>query len=43
LVDKASNVVATFRMQHHSFSSFSGSAQKVAVLQILHLVIFFVT
>jgi hypothetical protein len=42
LVGKASNAVATFHGQHHSFSSFAGLTQEVVVLQVLYLVIFFV-
>jgi hypothetical protein len=32
LIGKASNAVTTFCGQHHGFNSFSGAAQKVAVL-----------
>jgi hypothetical protein len=42
LVGKASDVVASFRGQHHSISSFSVSAQEVAVLGVLHLIILIV-
>jgi hypothetical protein len=41
LVGEASNAVATFRGQHHGFSSFSGMAREVAVLQMLRLIILF--
>jgi hypothetical protein len=39
LLGKASNAVMTFYGQHHSFSSFTGSAQEVAILHMLHLII----
>jgi hypothetical protein len=39
LVGKASNVVTTFRGQHHGFSSFSGSAREVAVVRMLRLIL----
>jgi hypothetical protein len=43
MVEKASNSVATFLGQHHSFRSFSGSARGVVVLGMLHLVIIVVS
>jgi hypothetical protein len=39
LVSKASNVITILHRQHYSISSFMGSAQEVAVLGMLHLVI----
>jgi hypothetical protein len=42
LIGKASYVVTISHGQHHIISSFSGSAQKVAVLRVLHLIFFFV-
>jgi hypothetical protein len=42
LIGKASYVVTISRGQHHIIDSFSGSAQKVVALQVLHLIFFFV-
>jgi hypothetical protein len=41
LIGKASYVVTIFCGQHHNIGSFSGSARKVAVLRVIHLIIFF--
>jgi hypothetical protein len=42
LIGKASYVVTTFSGYHHSINSLTGLAQKVTILLVLHLVIFFV-
>jgi hypothetical protein len=39
LVRQTSIMIVTFRRQHHSISSFIASAQKVAVLGMLYLVV----
>jgi hypothetical protein len=43
LVGKAPNVVTISHRHDHSISSFSGAAQKVAILQMLHLFIRFMS
>jgi hypothetical protein len=42
-ISEASNVVVISRVQHHDCSSFSGLAWEVAVLQLLHLIILFMS
>jgi hypothetical protein len=43
LVGEASNEVAISRRHHHGFSSFSGTAREVALLQMLYLIILFMS
>jgi hypothetical protein len=42
LIGKASYVVTTFSRKHHIINSFAGSAWKVSILGVLHLVIYLV-
>jgi hypothetical protein len=43
LVDEAPNVVVISHGHHHGFNSFSDAAQELAVLQMLHLIILFMS
>jgi hypothetical protein len=43
LIGEAPNVAAISHVHHYSFSSFSGMAQKVAVLRMLHLFLRFMS